>query len=61
MRNRTKQRENRRKYGTKRVVEKPWLNAEGYHDPTAFHGMHQAMKAQAPSAPEGRAVSILKT
>lgn len=61
MRNRTKQRENRRKYGTKRAVEKPWLNAEGYNDPTAYHGMQQAMKAQATSAPDGRAVSILKT
>ena len=57
MRSRTKQRENRRKYGTKRAVEKPWLNAEGYYDLTAYHGMQHAMKARAPSNPEGRSQS----
>ena len=30
MKNRDRQRENR-----KRTYEKPWLNSEGYHDPTA--------------------------
>lgn len=44
MRNREKQRENRRKYGKKNNYEKPWLNSEGYADPTAYHGIRKATK-----------------
>ena len=44
MRNREKQRENRRKYGKKNRYEKPWLNAEGYADPTTYQGIKNATK-----------------
>lgn len=47
MKNRKKQRENRRKYGKKAKYEKPWQNAEGYTDLTAYHAIRNAdRKAQ---------------
>ena len=46
MKNRERQRENRRKYCGKQKYEKPWLNREGYYDPTAYKGMQRAMKAE---------------
>ena len=43
---RAKQRENRRmKHLAQRTgqiaTEKPWLNSEGYHDPTAFEALRR--------------------
>ena len=52
MRNRERQRANRRKYGEKRRYEKPWQNAEGYTDLTAYHGIKNAMKDKAAPRPE---------
>ena len=40
MKNRNKQRENRRLYG--KSTEKPWRNAEGYMDLTAYEGIKRA-------------------
>ena len=34
MRNRKKQRKKRKK-----TIEKPWLNGEGYYDPTAYQAL----------------------
>jgi hypothetical protein len=48
MRNRAKQRELHRKDVAKRGIEKPWQNAEGYNDFTAYHGMQRAAKGKAP-------------
>lgn len=44
MKNRTRQRENHRlKYLAQRIgqdaIEKPWLNSEGYPDPTAYQAI----------------------
>ena len=53
--NRARQRENRRmKYrgrenprqGSRRSSEKPWLNSEGYHDPTAFAAIRNIERAE---------------
>ena len=40
MKNRNKQREKRRLYG--KSTEKPWRNAEGYMDLTAYEGIKRA-------------------
>ena len=57
MKNRVRQRENRRKYsgnaavtsgtGRPKVVEKLWQNSEGYRDPTAYHGIRNAKRRSA--------------
>lgn len=43
MKNRERQRANRRKYKTSESAEKPWKNSEGYTDLTAYKGVSLAM------------------
>ena len=47
MKNRERQRRNRRLKAGKDGPEKPWLNQEGYYDLTAYHGIERAMKSAA--------------
>ena len=55
MRDRKKQRELRR--NRKDKFEKPWQNAEGYTDLTAYHGINNATKKPHQN-PEGRFTSL---
>lgn len=55
MRDRKKQRELRR--NRKDKFEKPWQNAEGYTDLTAYHGINNATKKPHQN-PEGRSKSL---
>ena len=45
MKNRNRQRENRRMKDAK--IEKPWLNHEGYHDPTAYQALRKIERREA--------------
>lgn len=47
MKNRERQRRNRRLKDERNGTEKPWLNREGYYDLTAYHGIKRAMKGTA--------------
>ena len=46
--NRNRQRENRRMKDAK--IEKPWLNHEGYHDPTAYQALRKIERREAKGA-----------
>jgi len=45
LKNRNRQRENRRMKDAK--IEKPWLNQEGYHDPTAYQALRNIERREA--------------
>ena len=51
MKNRNRQRENRRMKGVNLSeslrIEKPWLNHEGYHDSTAYQALRSIERREA--------------
>lgn len=60
MRNRERQRENRRKKHAEQGVEKPWKNQEGYMDLTAYHGMNLAMGKKPANGKSEKDINFLK-
>ena len=60
MKNRDRQRANRRKKQTELGAEKPWKNQEGYMDLTAYHGMNLAMKKKTTNDRPEKEINFLK-
>lgn len=60
MKNRERQRANRRKKHAAQKAEKAWKNREGYMDLTAYHGMNLAMGKQPANAKSERDINFLK-
>ena len=58
MKNRNRQRENRRMKGASLPesprLEKPWLNPEGYPDPTAYQALRNIERREARGAAKAR-------
>ena len=56
---RAKQRENRRKkhYEEANGLQKPWLNSESYHDPTAYQAICNIEREQNKDGHHGPAIS----
>ena len=58
MTKRDRQRENRRLKGASLPesprLEKPWLNHEGYHDPTAYQALRNIKRREARRAAKAR-------
>ena len=58
MTKRDRQRENRRLKGASLPesprLEMPWLNHEGYHDPTAYHALRNIERREARRAVKSR-------
>ena len=58
MKNRNRQRENRRLKDER--IQKPWLNHEGYHDPTAYLAIRNIERSAQGDRAKGKMVTTAK-